>query len=132
MGLVGTNVFLVPENEPTPPLDTVHGGVLRRSHLWKEAYFAECSLHCKMKWLKLLEQKPAMADHLASLKELPLQRRGRRSHPCLRMGRQLLGHLWDTSLYNSLPSLMSQEGPAKLLDSRSAEGYNATFGVQLY
>lgn len=37
---------------------------------------------------------------------------------------------WDTSLYKSpLLSLLSQEGPAKLLDSRSVEeAYNATLG----
>lgn len=43
-------------------------------------------------------------------------------------------HAWDTSLYMSpLLSLLSQEGPSKLLDSRSVEeGYSATFWVQLH
>lgn len=39
--------------------------------------------------------------------------------------------VWDTLLYHSLPSLMSQEGPAKLDSHSVEEGYNATFWAQL-
>lgn len=69
-----------------------------------------------------------MADTYPFLKELPLKRRRGKSHPCLRVGRQTPGKALCDS---SLPSLLSQEGPAKLLDPHSVEeGGNTARGFR--
>lgn len=82
-----------------------------------------------MEWLTLLKQKPTMAGTSFFPKSCLFSGEvGIHTHASEQKDR-CLGHL----AYNSvLPSLLSQEDLAKMLDSCSVEDYNEIFWVQLH